>query len=475
MTQRNTAPYDVVIVGSGPSGSVFAHTLVGAGRKCLLLEAGDRFATQTYPKNERDANARLFWGGGAEFDGAARMGFLRARVLGGGSVVNQALWDRFDDVALDDFRQKSGIEDFQQATMAGWYDRAERLVELRTIPESAWNANAKLYAKAFAAKGYGIAPLRRAQSDCRWSEGNDCIACLNGCRAGSKQSMALAVLPALEKKGLEVRTGVTVEAIQEKTESVTVFGRDSEGRPVIFYGKRLVLAAGPFGNVPLLHRLFRDMGKKAPPGLGKHFFSHPQFMKFGIFREPIDAHRGAFQALKSDEPSFRRRGFKLENVFAPPAALAMLVPERRRELLRLIATWRHWGCIEVAVRDATPGSLTVRSNGTLAIDRPLRAEDAKRRDAGLGVVDELFQAAGATKTFLGRVPVALHLMGGCAMGTDDKRAVVDPDGRVFGLRRVHVGDGSVFPDAPGINPSLTIAAISLRNAERLLRWIGKEV
>lgn len=471
----NPAPYDVVIVGSGPSGTAFAHTLIRSGRRVLLLEAGERFATREYPRSERDGNARLSWGGGAEFDGNASLGFLRARVLGGGSVVNQALWDRFDDVAIDDFRAKSGIDDYTQSNLATWYDQAERLVELRTIPESVWNGNAKLYAKAFQAKGYGLAPLRRAQSDCRWAQGNDCIACLNGCRAGSKQSMAQAVLPELEKRGLEIRTGVTVHALQEKSESVTVFGRDAAGRPTIVFGKRVVLAAGPFGNVPLLARLFRDAGKNPPPALGEGFFAHPQFMEFGVFREVVDAHRGAFQALKSDEPSFRRQGFKLENVFAPPAALAMLVPAGRRELLRTMATWRHWGCIEVAVRDATPGRLRFTDTGALKVERPLRAEDKRRRDAGLAVVDELFQAAGAIRTFRGRLPVALHLMGGCAMGNDDKRAVVDPDGRLYGFRRVHVGDGSVFPDAPGINPSLTIAALSLRNAEKLIRWIGREV
>ena len=471
----NAAPYDVVIVGSGPSGTAFAQVLVRAGRRCLLLEAGDRFAASQYPRNERDGNARLFWGGGAEFDVSAQLGFLRARVLGGGSVVNQALWDRFDAIALDDFRAKSGVEDFSESGMTPWYERAERMVALTTIPETAWNRNAQLYARAFEARGYRYAALRRAQADCRWSDGNDCIACLNGCRAGSKQSMALAVLPGLEADGLEIRTGVTVQAIQEKSESVTVFGREASGKPLIVFGRRLVLAGGPFGNVPLLRRAYTDAGKKVPAALGEGFFAHPQFMVFGVFREPVDAHRGAFQALKSDEPRFRSEGFKLENVFAPPAALAMLAPERRRALLRKIATWRHWGCIEVAIRDATPGRLVARDDGRLAVERPLRRDDRQRRDRGLRVVRELFDAAGAMDVFEGRLPVALHLMGGCSMGADEKKAVVDPDGRVFGFRRIHVGDGSVFPDAPGINPSLSIAAISLRNAEKVLRWIGKEV
>jgi cholesterol oxidase len=47
--------------------------------------------------------------------------------------------------------------------------------------------------------------------------------------------------------------------------------------------------------------------------------------------------------------------------------------------------------------------------------------------------------------------------------------VVDSYGEVFGYPGLYVVDGSVMPGPVGANPSLTIAAVADRFAERLLQ------
>ena len=59
-------------------------------------------------------------------------------------------------------------------------------------------------------------------------------------------------------------------------------------------------------------------------------------------------------------------------------------------------------------------------------------------------------------------------MGGCAMGPDAGRAVVDEDGRHHQLRNLSVHDGSVFPTSGWANPTLTIVALALRTADHLI-------
>jgi cholesterol oxidase len=69
--------------------------------------------------------------------------------------------------------------------------------------------------------------------------------------------------------------------------------------------------------------------------------------------------------------------------------------------------------------------------------------------------------------YLSRV-ITVHPLGGCPMGRNQKEGVVDPYGEVFNYPGLYVADGSVMPGPVGPNPSLTIAALADRFAERLI-------
>jgi cholesterol oxidase len=55
-----------------------------------------------------------------------------------------------------------------------------------------------------------------------------------------------------------------------------------------------------------------------------------------------------------------------------------------------------------------------------------------------------------------------HFTGGIPIGDSGESGAVDPYQRVFGQPGLHVVDGSVMPANPGVNPSLTIAALAER-------------
>jgi cholesterol oxidase len=61
-----------------------------------------------------------------------------------------------------------------------------------------------------------------------------------------------------------------------------------------------------------------------------------------------------------------------------------------------------------------------------------------------------------------------HPLGGCPMGFSADDGVVNSYGEVFGYPGLYVLDGSVMPGPVGPNPSLTIAAISDRAADRII-------
>jgi cholesterol oxidase len=68
--------------------------------------------------------------------------------------------------------------------------------------------------------------------------------------------------------------------------------------------------------------------------------------------------------------------------------------------------------------------------------------------------------AGSINEGLFNIPMTAHILGGCPMGRDDREGVVDLRCRVHNYPGLYVVDGSIVPANPGVNPSLTIAALA---------------
>lgn len=457
------AKYDFVIVGSGSSGGLLAGQLQQAGARCILLEAGKRYTASTFPQNEAIYVAELFWNGGLDLDRRGALAFLRGRCLGGGSVVNQALMNRLDGEALGSWRDVSGIDFFAEDVLDPWYTRAENGLALQEVAESDRNRNALIFEEGHRKNGLAYCSLRRAQSDCATERGNDCMACLGGCHRGSKQDMLVTYIARGEQAGLKVVSEFLAQRLEYGSDSVTVYGHrrnQVEG----FSGRKAILACGALGTPQLL--LNSGFGTRLS-ALGKCFTGHPQRMCFGIFEERIDAHRGAFQACGSNGPEFKSWRFKLENVFAPPGAVAMTAPMYGADLMRYMKQYRHLACIEVALRAETKGTLTTDRSGRLQIDYSLCDADKRRSAQGVDLVTDMLKATGAKAVVTSWMHFCLHLMGGCVIGTNGKDAVVNEQFQVYDHDNLYIADSSIFPNAPGINPALTVMALSHKLADAL--------
>jgi len=77
-----------------------------------------------------------------------------------------------------------------------------------------------------------------------------------------------------------------------------------------------------------------------------------------------------------------------------------------------------------------------------------------------------------------------HPLGGCRMAEDVEHGIVDEYGRVFDKRKqdnedrerrfyegLYIADGAIIPTALGVNPSLTISALTLRIADKIVEEI----
>jgi cholesterol oxidase len=66
-----------------------------------------------------------------------------------------------------------------------------------------------------------------------------------------------------------------------------------------------------------------------------------------------------------------------------------------------------------------------------------------------------------TEAVLG-TPLTAHILGGCVIGKDASSGVIDQEHRVFGYENLYVCDGSAISANPGVNPALTITAMTER-------------
>ena len=71
-----------------------------------------------------------------------------------------------------------------------------------------------------------------------------------------------------------------------------------------------------------------------------------------------------------------------------------------------------------------------------------------------------------SETLLG-IPTTAHILGGACMGASDQEGVIDRDNHVFNYHNMLVCDGSMISANIGVNPSLTITAITERAMSRI--------
>ena len=58
------------------------------------------------------------------------------------------------------------------------------------------------------------------------------------------------------------------------------------------------------------------------------------------------------------------------------------------------------------------------------------------------------------------MPTTAHILGGAPIGRNAEEGVVDESFEVHNYPGLYIIDGSIMPANPGVNPSLTITALS---------------
>jgi gluconate 2-dehydrogenase alpha chain len=314
-----------------------------------------------------------------------------------------------------------------------------------------------------------------------------------------------SVREALATGNFDLRTGCRVTRIVTDADGRArgVEYLDALGRPRVQRADTVIVAAYIFESVRLL---FLSGGERHPNGLGnstgqlgKHFMTKMFPHVDGYFPDIVfNRHTGpAAQAVVLDDfvdESFDcgAHGFLggstlgAENQFLPiqisRETLPPDVPRWGKRYKDHLREWQHWAVVRMQP-EALPYSCNFldidphhrdRSGVGLPVIRvtyDLQPNERRLADFMAGKSEEILRAMGAAKTWHGpRFTGAgsSHDLGGCRMGDDWVGSVVDRNLRVHDTPGLYVFSGAVFPTCPGVNPTLTLWALSLLASNGLI-------
>lgn len=524
---------DVLIIGAGPSGAVYAKYLASWGFHVVCLEQGDWIGTAEYTGNRDEYEISMFGTWSKDPNVRRRPEDYPCEVseseilpvmfnaVGGGTIHFGAHWPRLlpsdfrtrtldgvgDDWPIDyaelaPFYEQTDI-DFAVSGMAG--DPAYPDGAAPPFPAMPINAHGRVVAKGLNKLGYSWWPAPNAISQGNIHGLVPCVrygTCEAGCPNGSKASADITHWPAALRDGATLITGACVSEITTDTAGLAsgaVFF-DGAHREHHIRAHTVVVAANGVGTPRLLLNSVSPRhrnGLANSSGLvGRNLMLHPTAMAVGVFDDELDSWIGpagqnvhSYEFYETDTSRGFVRGAKwISMPTGGPLVGASLLPPHLRgtDLLDEIGRGLGRSVLIVVLSEDLPevdNRVELDPNLTDAHGIPAPRLIYQRGDNNRRMVrwhldkaQEALEAAGATAVQLHDVMADQpgHLMGTTRMGVDPATSVVDPFGRSHDVPNLWIADGSVFVTSGAVNPTSTIVALALRSATEMVRQAAEQ-
>ncbi|HEY6525063.1 MAG TPA: GMC family oxidoreductase, partial [Solirubrobacteraceae bacterium] len=480
-----TERFDVVVVGSGAGGGLVAGELADAGASVLLAEAGPHRTAADFTRWEAHANHDIWFAPTLvepRSDGAPPLAVIRGRCVGGTSTVNTKVALRPSDEDYAKWHAAAGLvgeggEPFGAADMAAHFARVEARLGVRE--RSDWQTCIHTVAPGFQAMGAELEPVMSyTDANCM-----RCGSCLQGCPTNAgKNSMNVYIHPPWAEGRLALRaectvTRVVIEDRGSGPEATGVEYIDAAGQATTVEAGVVVVAAGAMASS---HLLLRSGIREAAGGsassqlVGRNIGWHPARIISGLFEEPQDAHRVyPISAHCMTFQSDANGGFIVEAAtIQDPIGFSIMLcdedgaPMWGRRLSEIVRRYRYFSGLLAMVTDQNNGVAWIDEDGRDRYSYAFNDVERERDEASSRFAREALLAAGA-KRVLPSSQCNTHVQGGCRMGSDPERSVVDAHAESHDVRRLFVGDSSVIPTTISVNPSLTIMSLASRLAAYL--------
>jgi choline dehydrogenase-like flavoprotein len=496
LTSNLSIECDVCVVGSGAGGAWTAHELVRQGKRVVLLEEGGYRTRRDFDMHEARAMPALYQELGNRATDDLAISIFQGRSVGGGTTVNWCSSFRTPERILATWRDRFGVDTLSTEVLTPHWEAIERRLRIAEWPLEAINQNNRVLWDALGKLGYERALIRRNVNNCL-----NLGYCGMGCPVDAKQSMLVTTLPDAVEKGLVIYANVSARELEWSGRRVTAVRAEvldpTKVKPTPT-GVRLtvkprvtVVSGGAINSPALLLRSSLEAGGR----VGERTWFHPVVGMMAEFPFEVRAFSGAPQSVSSHHFVDRgpdKMGFFLE---VPPlhplmaSTAAAGTGAATQDFLSRLPYLHAMLAIHVdgLLPDETGGTVRLKSGAynRYSIRYDFREAHWEAFRTACKEMARLQFAAGATRVAslhlepvvmtradevdkLDRAPwepvrvrvLTAHQMGGCAMGKDPERSVVDPYLRYHTLDNLFVVDGSVLPTSLGVNPQETIFGIA---------------
>lgn len=506
--------YDRIVIGSGFGGSVSAMRLTEKGYDVLVLEKGHRYEAKDFPKTNWNFKKYL-WLPKIKMFGIQRIDFFKTVAIlsgvgvGGGSLVYANTHMVPPKKFFYDKAWAHLNADWQE-TLLPFYERAKFMLgskkymreypEDKVLQEIAIEMGKEESYKPVDSVGVYFGDLETPKDPYFNGLGpkrlgcTECAGCMVGCPHNAKNTLDKNYLWFAEKWGAKVEADTHVTKIELIDDVYHIHTRKSSSfwnkKDKVYRSKGLVVSAGVLGTMRLLMKNKFDRGtlKNLSEKLGENLRTNSESlcgvanaeMKINhgiaisrVFEPNEHTHielvkypdgsgaMGRLSTLATGDGSTLLRILKLTaNIIKQPfkflklmfhkdlaqTSIWLLVMQNLDNAGRMI--WRK-GLFRnyIAFRDGE-GS---RVPAFIAIGQEVMHRFAKKVGG--------FPVNATTEVALNMASTA-HILGGCPMGETKEEGVVNERFEVHGYPNMMILDGSIIPCNLGVNPSLTITALS---------------
>jgi choline dehydrogenase-like flavoprotein len=491
---------DFAVVGSGAGGSAAAAVLAAAGAKVAVVEEGGHYTRSDFNMQEAWAYPALYQDHGNRATDDLAIMILQGRNVGGGTTINWTSSFRTPAATLKRWAEQHGVGDLDAATLEPHFAAAEARLDVGAPNPDDVNANNRKLLEGAGKLGWHPELIRRSVKGCARLG-----YCGLGCPLDAKRTSRTTFLADAIAAGADVYSDCRVKLIETdrgraRAVVAEVLDRGTDrprGRLIVHARKGVVLAGGAI-NTPAL--LLRSRAGNESGLVGKRTFLHPTVPLVAFYDQPIEGFYGPPQSVSVHHFADRgaRVGYFLEVAPVHPMLGAIAMPgfgdAHRRLAERLAHVQATIALLIDGHHDDEGGRVEVDGSGRVRLHYPLHASLREAAIDALGNMARLQLAAGAREVMTlhetpavirseadlariadapfvanGHTLFSAHQMGGCPMGSDPRRSVVDTRGRHHQIENLWIADGSVFPTSLGVNPQLTIYALARLFATHIAR------